>query len=174
MKRGNLRTLLAGAILLVSLGISAPALAQCAADVALPPQYAAWPDARPVASAKDEVGLAAALFAVGEAIDITLHPDGEVAYLSLPKDGGEASSFGGMASFEVTQPGTYRVALGLSVWVDVVRDGKPAETVAFGRGEDCSPVRKRVEFRLEPGPHVLELSGSTEPGFRLMVIRLDD
>jgi hypothetical protein len=161
-------------MLLGSLGISAPVLAQCAADVAPPPQYAAWTDARPVASASDEAGLAAAPFAVGQAIDLTLHPDGEVAYLTLPKGEGEASSFGGMASFEVTQPGLYRVALGLSVWVDVVSDGQPAETVAFGRGEDCSPVRKRVEFRLEPGPHVLEISGSTKPEMRLMVIRLGD
>lgn len=173
MRRGNLLSLLAGVMLLGSLGISAPAPAQCA-DVALPPQYAAWLDARPITSAVDEAGLAAAPFAVGEAIDIALHPDGEVAYLSLPKGEGEASSFGGMARFEVTQPGTYRVALGLSVWVDVIRDGKPAETIAFGRGEDCSPVRKRVEFRLEPGRHVLEISGSTEPGFRLMVIRLGE
>jgi len=161
-------------MVLGNLGISVPASAQCATDASLPAAYAAWPDARSIATATDATGLGSTAFAVGEAVDITLHPDGEVAYLTLPKGEGEASSFGGMASFEVAQPGTYRVALGESVWVDVVRDGKPAEAIAFGRGEDCSPVRKRVEFALTPGPHVLEISGSTTTGMRLMVIRLGE
>ena len=174
MHRGIVRNLLAAAMMLGLPGNSAAALAECPAETALPPEYAAWPQARAVVAASDQAGLAGAPFAVGEAIDLALHPDGEVAYLTLPKGEGEAASFGGMARFEVAEPGLYRVALGASAWVDVVSGGAPAETVAFGRGEDCSPVRKRVEFRLDPGPHALEISGSADPQFRLMVVRLGD
>ena len=140
---------------------------QACATVAEP-----WKAPRAIASARDAAGAVQAPFAVGEAIHLALHPDGEVAYLTLPQGEGEAASFGGMASLTVEQAGTYRVGLSEPVWVDVVLDGKPAETVRFGPGPACSGIRKAVSFVLLPGRHVLEISGSTLPQTGVVVERL--
>jgi len=125
-----------------------------------------------VASASDAARAAQARFATGEPVRLLLLPDGEVTYLTLPKGEGEAASFGGMASFTVEQAGTYRVGLSEPVWVDVVEDGKPAETLRFGPGPACSGIRKAVSFELKPGVHVLEISGGKTPEAGVLVERL--
>jgi hypothetical protein len=140
---------------------------QACATVAEP-----WKAPRAIASARDAAGAAQAPFAVGEAVRLALHPDGEVSYATLPKGEGEAASFGGMASFTVEQAGTYRVGLSEPVWVDVVQGGKPAETVRFGPGPACSGIRKAVAFELTPGQHVIEISGGTTAEAGVIVERL--
>ena len=154
-------------LLCASAGAPAQEQPQACASVAEP-----WQAARAVASALDAAGAAEAGFAAGEAVRLALHPDGEVANLTLPKGEGEAASFGGMASFTVEQAGTYRVGLSEPVWVDVVRDGRPAETVRFGPGPACSGIRKAVSFALQPGPHVLEISGGTGAEAGVLVERV--
>lgn len=131
-----------------------------------------WKAPRAIAAARDAAGAAQAPFAMGEAVRLTLHPDGEVAYVTLPKGEGEAASFGGMASFTIEEAGTYRVGLSEPVWVDVVQDGKPAETVRFGPGPACSGIRKAVSFALRPGPHVIEISGGTTAEAGVIVERI--
>jgi hypothetical protein len=118
-----------------------------------------WREPRLIGSARDAADAGQTSFGVGEAVKLELHPDGEVAYITLPKEQGEAASFGGMASFTVDHTGTYRVALSEPVWVDVAQDGKPAATVHFGPGPACSGIRKAVSFELRPGLYVLEVSG---------------
>lgn len=131
-----------------------------------------WRAPRAITSARDAAGAAQASFAIGEAVRLALHPDGEVAYVTLPKGEGEAGSFGGMASVAAEQAGTYRVGLSEPVWVDVVQDGKPAETVRFGPGPACSGIRKAVSFALGRGLHVIEISGGTVAEAGLIVERL--
>lgn len=156
-------------IAVLSAGKSAAAqeARQACASVAEP-----WQEARTIASARDAAGAAQAPFAVGEAVRLALHPDGEVSYVTLPKGEGEAASFGGMASFTIEQAGTYRVGLSEPVWVDVVQDGKPAATVRFGPGPACSGIRKAVSFTLTPGRHVIEISGGTTAAAGVIVERL--
>jgi hypothetical protein len=138
------------------------------ARAAEPPQEACaavaepWHHARNLRAASDRPGLEGVRFAPGEAVLFELRPDGEVAYLTLPRGEGEAASFGGLAAFSIERAGAYRVGLSEPVWVDVAQDGKPAETVRFGPGPACSGIRKAVVFDLETGEHVLELSGGTE------------
>jgi len=103
-------------------------------------------------------------------VEVQLHPDGKVAYLTLPKGAGEAASFGGLASFEVAQAGLYRVALGDFAWVDVDRDGKPLTPAAFGHGPECTAVKKVVDYQLEPGRYVIEVSGEKAPRMQLLVL----
>jgi hypothetical protein len=160
------------------LPISAILLTSCAA-AAPPPETSAcaataepWRDARDLASGRDAAGAGDARFAAGEAVRLSLHPDGEVAYRTLPQGAGEAASFGGMASVTIEQAGLYRVGLSEPVWVDVVRDGKPAETVRFGAGPACSGIRKAVSFVLQPGPHTVEISGGTIAKVGVIVERM--
>src|SRR5690606_5523868 len=90
--------------------------AQACATVAEP-----WKAPRSANSASDGAEAARAGFAVGEAVRFSLHPDGEVAYLTLPQGAGEAASFGGLVSFTVERAGVYSVGLSEPIWVDVVQ-----------------------------------------------------
>lgn len=166
-----MRGLSIGLAMLAAATPLAPAAAECPADgAALPPAYAAWTSAKPLPSAIAASGSTAASFATGEAVDVRLHPDGNVTYLTLPKGAGEAASFGGLASFEVARAGLYRVALGDFAWVDIDRDGKPLTPAAFGHGPECTAVKKVVDYQLEPGRYVIEISGEKTLRVRLMIL----
>lgn len=166
-------TLLLAASVLSGAGAAASASAPDTPAAVTTPECAQvperWSGARAFNSARDESGLAAAGFAMGEPVRLRLHPDGDVSYLTLPKGEGEASSFGGMARFDVAEAGTYRVGLDEPVWVDIVRAGEPAEAVIFGRGPECSGLRKVVGFKLAPGSYTIELSGNIERDIRVLV-----
>lgn len=152
-------------------------LAGCASASAQPEQQACanvaepWRASRVASSARDAEEAAKVRFSVGEAVRLSLHPDGEVAYVTLPQGEGEPESFGGLASFTIEQAGIYSVGLSQPIWVDVARNGKPAEAIRFGPGPACSGIRKAVAFELRPGPHILELSGSTEREVGILVAR---
>ena len=167
-----MRMIVLAPIVLLSVCASASAQEQAAQQPACATVAEPWQAPRAIASARDAAGAAQAPFDIGEPVRLSLHPDGEVAYVTLPKGEGEAASFGGMASFTVEQAGTYRVGLSEPVWVDVVHDGKPAETVNFGPGPACSGIRKAVSFELQPGVHVLEISGGTTAEIGVIVEQL--
>jgi hypothetical protein len=137
---------------------------QACATVAEP-----WKAPREADSARDAAGAAQDRFTTGEAVRFSLHPDGEVAYRTLPQGEGDPKSFGGMASFTVERAGTYSVGLSEPIWVDVVEDGKPAQSIRFGPGAACSGIRKAVTFDLAAGEHGLELSGSTVPDVAVLI-----
>ena len=139
------------------------------AEATLPPAFAAWQSVRPVMSATAIDRLHRAVIQAGESVDLQLHPDGEVAYATLPQGAGEAESFGGMARFRVDAAGLYQVGMSAAAWVDVSRDGQPAPAAAFGPGPRCTPVRKVVSFELSPGDYTLEISGNQTPEIRVMV-----
>lgn len=142
------------AVLLAGCASTGGEMAECAA----PAQP--WIEAGEGASARDAAGAGQARLAVGEAVRLALHPDGEVIYLTLPQGEGEAASFGGLASFAIARAGVYVVGVDRPSWIDVVRDGAAVDTVRHGRAPACSGIRKEVAFRLEPGAYTLELSGS--------------
>ena len=77
-----------------------------------------------------------------------------------PKKAAAAGSFGGTLQFRVATPGRYRVSLGAPVWIEVLKRGKPVTSIAHGHGGVCAPVKKKVDFTLSPGDHVLQFSGS--------------
>ena len=165
-----------------SLALAALAVAGCTAAQAQPQPVAAacatlaqpWNGARTTDSAATSAALEPARIAVGQAVRLRLHPDSEVEYLSLPQGEGDPASFGGLAALTIERAGTYRVGLEKSAWVDVSANGKPAEAGRFGPGPACSGIRKAVEFHLEAGPHVLELSGNLDPELGVLVERVGD
>jgi hypothetical protein len=150
-------------------------LAGCSNSAAPPPQQACtavaqpWEAPRTSSSARDAVGAAQVRFGTDEAVRLSLHPDGEVAYLTLPQGEGEAASFGGLASFFIEEAGPYSVGLSEPIWIDVARGGRAADPVRFGPGSPCSGIRKAVTFDLAPGEYVLELSGSTVPDVGVLI-----
>jgi hypothetical protein len=168
------RFLLAALTLCCSAAIHAapePAPPACPATPRpVPAAYDGWGGNVAIEAARGVEGLAGAPLTPGQGADVRLHPDGQVTYITLPKGAGEAASYGGLARVTIARAGTYRVALGGFVWVDLVRDGKPAATVKFGHGPECTPIRKIVDFELRPGTYTLEVSGSKEPSVRLMIL----
>lgn len=147
-----------------------PAQASCAAqDAALPPALAAWTAKTDVVSATAAAGLPAATIRVGQAVRITLHPAPQVSYPLAPAKPAGPGLSGGLLRFQVDRAGTYRVALGAGAWIDVVRDGKAVDSAAHGHGPACSTIRKMVDFPLQPGAYVLQLSGAGEPQTTVLV-----
>jgi hypothetical protein len=146
-----------------------PARAECAAPAELPPALAGWTAPSPLKAASSEADLAQGNLTVGRAADLALLPTPEVHYLLRPEQPGGSVSYGGIVGFTVEQAGTYRVALETAAWIDVVRDGEAATSVAHGHGPDCSGIRKMVDFALEPGSYVLQIAGNGEPAMRVLV-----
>lgn len=168
--------LVAAAVLALSAGAAvaqeaaAPPPAACAAtDAALPPALAGWTAKRPLVSATSAAGLAAATLTLGQSAQVTLHGTREVAYAAQPAKPGGSVAHGGLLSFSVTKAATYRVGLSSGAWVDVVRDGALTTSTAHGHGPACSTLRKMVDYPLQPGSYVLQISANADPQLAVMV-----
>lgn len=108
--------------------------------------------------------------AVGKGTGLRLQPVENVVFALAPARAPKPGSFGGVYQFTVATAGTYRVALAAAAWIDVVRDGKPLESVAHMEGPVCSGIRKIVDFTLTPGRYTLQLSGAKEVPMRVLIV----
>lgn len=143
--------------LLLAQAAVAPAATACpATPVALPADYAGWNAAVPVAAAAEPAAVGDAMLTVGRGARTTLQPAGA---LKLPVTPKRTGANGGLFAFEAASAGRYRVALGASVWAEVVANGAALPSVAHSHGPACTPVRKVVEFDLKPGRYLLQVTG---------------
>jgi hypothetical protein len=111
----------------------------------------------------------APVLAIGRGADLSLHPLARVTPVAPWGKEPAADASAGLAMFQVVRAGTYRVALGAPAWVDVVRAGKPLAAQAHGHGPACTGIRKIVDFRLQPGRYVLQLSGGGVTSLPLLI-----
>lgn len=171
-----MRTIVATIALGLTSGVSAQGGApqqDCkAATPALPPDLSGWSKAEPLTAAATAGTAARASLTLGRAAQLRLSPMPAVRYALRPEKTGAPAGNGGLASFAVARAGTYRVALGSAAWVDVVRDGKAAASVAHGHGPACSGIRKMVDFRLTAGRYLLQVAGNADPVIPVMVAAL--
>ncbi|WP_395398061.1 homogentisate 1,2-dioxygenase [Novosphingobium sp. BL-8A] len=141
---------------------------------ALPAELAAWNQRMPLAAARNaKQVLTVARLDLGRAVDGELAPTRKVRYATPPGQPGASTSFGGLYAFSVSQPGDYRIVLGTAAWIDVVkpaRDSKPETSTTHGRGPDCSGIRKMIDFPLQPGDYVLQISGSPDARVPLLIV----
>jgi len=159
-----------------------PALAQeegqvsskpCPATPApLPAELAGWQARVPLAAAGDAGALGGATLTVGKGADVALLPTPQVKFPLRPEHPGGSVSHAGLLAFTVTQAGTYRVGIGSSAWIDVVRDGKAVTSIKHGHGPDCSGIHKMVDFPLTPGAYVLEIAGNGTASLPVLVTQL--
>jgi hypothetical protein len=156
-----------------------PSPMACSSDpVDLPPELSAWNKRRPLLAARDTRSLSGAKLTIGKAIEGGLRPAAEMRYAQKPEKPGGSTSFGGLYTFAVAEKGDYRVALGSAAWVDVVRagakkgDGTVMKSTGHGHGPDCSGIRKMVDFKLQPGTYLVQLSGSAAARLPLLVAQL--
>lgn len=155
------------AVLFLSLLLAGAAQAQPACPV--PPAAGVINVALTSATASPE--LEPARLALDQAVTVTLHPVGEVRFVTAPEKRGDASSFGGMLAVDVREAGTYQVALSAGTWIDVLKDGAAVASTAHDHGAECSGFRKMVSFALMSGRHVIQLSGNRDETVRVMVSR---
>lgn len=172
----NVAGFVAGALLLA---VATPALAEgdtaCPAEKApLPAELSGWTPRSSLIAAAQPVELSRARLIVGKSIDARLAATPKVKFAAQPGKLGDAASYGGLYAFPVKRAGTYRVALGAGAWLDVVPAGSKAAltSTAHGHGPDCSGIHKMVDFALEPGTYVLQISASTAPEVAVLVARL--
>lgn len=142
----------------------------CAAPADLPEALAGWRS--PVPATAGDVRAKAVVLTQGKAVTLALLPTPKVAYPLRPAKPGGSVSFGGLASFTVTQAGIWRIALGSGAWIDVVKDGKAMTSIAHGHGPDCSGIRKMVDYRLTPGRYMLQVAANGTDSLPLLVTRL--
>ena len=143
----------------------------CAAASPLPAELASWTSREPLAAAASPAGLAEAQLVIGQAVDAGLQPTRDVTYALRPEKPGGSVSHGGLYAFHITEAGHYRVALSSAAWIDVVHQGKGLVSTAHGRGPNCSGIRKIVDFTLDPGDYVLQISANAADTAALLVTR---
>lgn len=174
------RRSVASSLLLVML--SAPAAAQtesaplpaptCAAPAAATGAYAAWNRPSPVTAGRE--AAAPAMVTLGTAAQVTLSPTPDVHYAQRPEKPGGSVSYGGLLAFDVAQAGTYRIALGSATWLDVIGKQGPMQSVAHGHGPDCTGIRKMVDFTLEPGHYLVQISANGGPAVTVLALPAPD
>jgi hypothetical protein len=83
-----------------------------------------------------------------------------------PREG----SYGGLATFKIPASGSYRVAIDMPFWIDVVSDGALVEANDFQGQHGCSSPHKIVQFDLlGTRPFFLQLSNAAPDSVRLTI-----
>lgn len=140
-------------------------------DKSLPAEMAGWTTKSDVASATKTGDLSKAQLAPGHAVTAALRHTPEISYAIQPEKLGGTVAYGGMVELTVKEAGTYRIGLGSGAWIDVVKDGKATRSTAHGHGPACSTIRKIVDFPLQPGRYVIQISANADPAIAVMAWR---
>jgi hypothetical protein len=115
--------------------------------------------------------LPKATLPIGKAVTGGLHPTRQVDYATQPEKPGGSVAHGGLFQLVVAQAGTYRIGISSGAWIDVLRDGKAVASTTHGQGPACSTLRKMVDFPLQPGRYVVQVSGNGGEKIGVMVMR---
>ncbi|MFT3904870.1 MAG: hypothetical protein QM718_00990 [Steroidobacteraceae bacterium] len=103
--------------------------------------------------------------------DLTLQPQDTVQFAApvgkkMLTDGG----YGGLVRFRVPADGSYRVAVNIAFWLDVVGDGKTLTSTDFNGSAGCDTPRKIVVYPLTAGRELLlQLSGEVSQHVRVTI-----
>jgi hypothetical protein len=102
---------------------------------------------------------------------LKLLPQERVSFTTKPgAKGTYAGSHAGLATFQVAQPGSYRIAMDAPFWIDVVANGALLPAKDYQGQHSCNAPHKIVEFEL-PGSRVLtlQLSNAAVDEIRLTI-----
>jgi len=102
---------------------------------------------------------------------LKLLPQDGVGFVTKPGARNVLSpAYAGLATFQISQPGSYRVSIDSPFWIDVVAGGTLVPAKDFQGQHGCSAPHKIVEFDL-PGarPLVLQLSNAVQDEIRVTI-----
>lgn len=180
-RRGDLRLAMMTAILVLAAGPVAGQEASQAGGMAggacaeisdrnLPADLAGWAASPVRLEAGRGAGAAPPRLPVGVVADVALHPAAEVTLHAAPEQVRTPEApHAGMLEIDVPAKGVWRVSASTALWIDLVGPGGRQASAAFGNLAPCTGIRKVVEFPLEPGLYVLQLSGNPGPATKVMV-----
>ena len=146
---------------------------QCTNKTQTSTDLSAWKQLSYVNAAATTEALPQALIEVGKASYVGLHSTPKVHYVAMPTNEGGAVSYGGMFKVKIKQNGTYRVALGNASWLDLIKEGKAAQSVAHQEGPKDSGIRKMVDYPLEAGVYTLQLSAGGDSTTALLITKIN-
>jgi hypothetical protein len=79
-------------------------------------------------------------------------------------------AYAGIAVFKIPASGSYRIAVDIPFWIDVVSNGALIAAKDFQGQHGCSAPHKIVEFELAGAePFVVQFSGATADSVRLTI-----
>jgi hypothetical protein len=172
-----MRTLGVAAVALLLLPSAAPAqegmrpAPKCDAMAPPPPALSGWSNKEDIAAAAKADGLSAASLTVNHAATVALRPTRDVSFVTQPDKPGGSVAHGGLLAVVIDKAGTYQINLSSGAWIDLVKDGKSVLSTAHAPGPACTGIRKTVQFPLEPGRYVLQISANADPTITVMVSR---
>jgi len=124
-----------------------------------------------LAGGKDQIS--AAVVAPDHLYQVHLIPQDQVKFAVPPgKKMLTGVAYAGLAILKIPAPGSYRIAIGIPLWIDVVSNGKLVPANDFEGKRGCSAPHKIVEFVLtRTRPFVLQFSGATQDNIRVTITR---
>jgi hypothetical protein len=84
-----------------------------------------------------------------------------VAFAATPGKVPAVSAFAGLATLTIAAPGSYRIAIDLPFWIDVVSNGSLLQPTDYQGQRACTAPHKIVVFELTGSqPFILQFSGA--------------
>jgi hypothetical protein len=125
--------------------------------------------ATPLAAAADPKAAPAML--LNHLYEVTLPAQEQVAFAVTPgKKNPRAGSHAGLLTFKIPSNGSYRVAIDMPFYIDVVSDGALVAATDFQGQRSCNSPHKIVEFDLKgTRPFFLQLSNADPNSVRLTI-----
>jgi hypothetical protein len=125
--------------------------------------------ATPLAAAADP--KSAPVLLLNHLYEFKLARQEQVSFAVTPgKKSPRAGSHGGLVAFKIPASGSYRVAIDMPFWIDVVSDGALVEANDFQGQHGCSSPHKIVQFDLlGTRPFFLQLSNAAPDSVRLTI-----
>lgn len=104
--------------------------------------------------------------------ELTLAPNEQVR-LPAPnqKAHGAGTGSAGLVRLQVTKAGSYRISVGSQMWVDLASGSMLIGSSDFAGQHGCDAPHKIVQYDLQPGVFVLQLSGGSGDHVRVAVTR---
>jgi hypothetical protein len=101
---------------------------------------------------------------------LRLRAQEQVAFAATPKKQAAAGAFAGLATLKIPAAGTYRIAIDLPFWIDVVSNGSFVSAKDFEGQHNCSAPHKIVEFELGGAESFLLQFSNGESGSVLVTV----
>jgi hypothetical protein len=104
---------------------------------------------------------------------LRLMPQDQVAFAVSPsRKMATPPPYAGLVTLKVAAPGSYRIAVDLPFWIDVVSNGTLLQPTDFQGQHSCSAPHKIVEFELVGAqPFVLQFSNAAKDTVLIAVTR---
>ena len=174
-RNGNrvLRSLCSSVILATTLAAGAPVLAdESCVDFkwdASQERALFAGSATPLAAAADP--KSAPVLLLNHLYELKLVKQEQVSFAVSPgKKSPREGSHGGLVTFKIPARGSYRVAIDMPFWIDVVSDGALVAANDFQGQHGCSSPHKLVQFDLlGTRPFFLQLSNAAPDSVRLTI-----